>query len=72
MPGIVEVFDQLRGRFLRCRRQRPYQEIARSIGVAHGTLKNFANGLPIGERQAGLIEAWCALEERDTHAGGRP
>lgn len=65
MPTITETFDLLRGRFARCRKRRPYEEVAKEIGVSHPVLNRFAAwGEPIGEKQALLIERWCMQQEQ--------
>lgn len=66
MPTMTEVFDALRGRFMRCRHGRAYALISRELGLSEPVLQRFARGEAVSERSARRIESWCNQEEART------
>jgi hypothetical protein len=70
MATITQAFDELRGRFLRYRRGRPYDTIDKEVGVSYPILQKLARGGMVSERSAKLIERWCDTEaKRQADAG---
>lgn len=64
---VVDLIDQLRGKFQRCRQGRSLENLSYDIQVSVASLAKFLAGENMNTRILRRIEEWCEMQHQEEH-----